>query len=99
MAEIYVKEKVINGKTYKAQFNGLGTALEAIDNSYVNNRLSIAKISKYIFENVIVDPNNLTADSFDTMEELNDVVSFGMAVMQGKFRNSDNTATEEHSKK
>ena len=90
----YTAKKVINGKEYLAQFSGLSAALDAIDNSYVNNRISVAKISKYIFEHVIVEPHNLTADDFDTMDELNEVVAFGMEVMQGKFRNT-NTETAE----
>lgn len=88
MANMYTAEKEVNGKKYIAQFNGMSSALDAIDNSYLNDksdRVSISKISKYIFEHVIVEPK-VTADDFETMEELNEVVRFGMDVMQGKFR-------------
>jgi len=88
----YTREKEINGKKYVAQFNGLSAALDAIDNSYLNDksdRISISKISGYIFKNVIVEPAGLSADDFDSFEELNEVVRWGMAVMQGKFRNSE----------
>lgn len=97
----YTKEKEINGKKYVAQFNGLGSALDAIDNSYIDksDRISIRKISGYVFEHVIVEPSGLTADDFDDLDELNAVVKFGMEVMQGKFRDSNGTSTETKSKK
>lgn len=88
----YTREKEINGKKYVAQFNGLSSALNAIDSSYLNeksDKISILKISEYIFKNVIVEPAGLSADDFDDMDELNEVVRWGMAVMQGKFRNKE----------
>lgn len=94
----YTREKEINGVTYVAQFNGLSSAMKAIDESYIDNNssnVSILKISKYIFENVIVEPAGLTADDFDSMDELNEVVRFGMDVMQGKFRDANEGAAEE----
>lgn len=86
--KFYTKEKTINGIKYIAQFNGLSAALDAIDSSYLNDssNIGIKKLSQYIFENVIVDPKNLTADDFETIEDFNEVVGFGREVMQGKFR-------------
>lgn len=90
--KFYTREKVINGTKYVAQFSGLSSAMRAIDESYIDNNsknVSILKISKYVFQNVIVEPAGLTADDFDSMDELNEVVKFGMDVMQGNFREAD----------
>ena len=88
----YTVTKKINGKEYKAQFNGISAALDAVDNSYIEgtNNTSVAKLSKYLFENVIVEPAGLTADDFDSMEEFNAVVGFAREVMQGDFRDKKN---------
>ena len=96
MAKHYTKTKVINGKEYKAQFNGISAALEAIDNSYVDGtgNTSMQKLSKYILENVIVEPKNLTPDDFDSIDEFSDVISFGREVMEGKFRDTKDSYTE-----
>lgn len=91
----YVKEKVINGKTYKAQFNGLSAALRAIDNSYIEGTTttSLEKLSNYLFENVIVEPAHLTIDDFEDLAEFNEVVAFAREVMQGEFRDKKNKNT------
>lgn len=83
--------KTINGKEYTAQFNGIGAALEALDNSYVDgtDNTSISKLSKYLFENVIVEPKGLTADDFASMAEFREVVSFAREVMTGDFREEE----------
>lgn len=88
MVNFYVVEKEINGKKYKAQFNGISAALKAVDDSYIEgtSNTSVEKISKYLFENVIVEPKGLTADDFDSMAEFNEVVTFARQVMQGDFR-------------
>jgi len=88
MANFYQVKKTINGKEYTAQFNGISAALKAVDNSYIDgtNITSVEKLSKYLFENVIVDPANLDADSFDSMDDFNEVVTFAREVMQGNFR-------------
>lgn len=88
MANFYVVEKEIKGKTYKAQFNGISAALKAVDDSYIEgtSNTSVEKISKYLFENVIVEPKNLTADDFESMDEFNEVITFARKVMQGDFR-------------
>ena len=95
----YVVEKKINGVTYKAQFNGMSTALRALDNSYINvdgtNVTSIEKLAKYLFEYVIVEPANLSIDDFEDMDAFNEVVTFAREVMQGEFRNKKNKKSTE----
>lgn len=92
MANFYTVEKTINGKKYKAQFNGISAALKAVDESYIEgtNNTSVAKLSAYLFQNVIVEPTGLTADDFDSMDEFNEVVAFAREVMQGEFREKKN---------
>ncbi len=100
--KFYTCEKVINGVKYVAQFNGISAALRAIDESYIDDskNISMEKLSEYLFENVIVEPANLTADDFDNMKDFNDVVAFARQVMQGDFRKKENEGgTEKGSKK
>lgn len=84
----YSVKKKINGKEYTAQFNGVSQALRSIDESYLPNskNTSMEKITRYVLENVIVEPSGLTADDFDSVEELNAVTDWGIDVMNGKFR-------------
>lgn len=98
--KFYTKEKEINGKKYVAQFNGLSASLAAIDKTYIDGTTttSVEKMTNYILENVIVDPKGLTADDFDSMEELNEVIAFGRDVMQGKFRDKDESGAKQTSK-
>ena len=86
--KFYTATKEINGKKYTAQFNGLSCALRAVDSTYIEGttNTSVEKMADYIFQNVIVEPKGLTIDDFESMEEFNEVVSFGRDVMQGKFR-------------
>ena len=86
--KFYTATKEINGKKYTAQFNGLSCALRAVDSTYIEgtDNTSVEKMADYIFQNVIVEPKGLTIDDFESMEEFNEVVSFGRDVMQGKFR-------------
>ena len=86
--KFYQVEKEINGVKYVAQFNGLSCALRAVDSSYIegSNNTSVETLANYIFENVIVEPQNLSIDDFDDLESFNKVVGFGREVMQGKFR-------------
>lgn len=79
------KKKVINGKEYVAQFNGIIWALRAVDGNYVDgtNNVSIEKMTKYLLEKVIVEPEKLSIDDFDTMEEFNEVIAFARETMQG----------------
>ena len=88
MAKFYTVNKKIGGVEYTAQFNGISAALNAVDASYIEgtNNTSVAKLSKYLFENVIVEPKNLTADDFENMDDFNEVVTFAREVMQGNFR-------------
>lgn len=98
----YTAKKTIKGKEYVAQFNGISASLEAIDQSYIEgtNTTSMVKLSKYLLENVIVEPKGLTPDSFDTMDEFNEVISFAREVMSGDFRNEEveGTATKKSAK-
>ena len=96
MTNFYTVEKKIGNTTYKAQFNGISAALRAIDNSYVEgtNNTSLEKLSKYLFDNVIVEPANLTADDFDSIEEFNEVVSFARETMQGTFKEQSKAKKE-----
>ena len=90
----YTKETTINGVKYKAQFNGLSAGIEALDECYIDgsNNLSVAKLGKYVLENVIVEPAGLTIDDFEDMDDFNAVVQFGQKVMLGKFRNKNKVA-------
>lgn len=92
--KFYTVEKEINGVKYVAQFNGLSCALKAIDTTYIEgtNTTCMEDFAKYIFDNVIVEPANLSIDDFETMDDFNEVVKFGREVMQGKFRDKANTA-------
>ena len=95
--KFYTVKKEINGKEYVAQFSGLSSALRAVDQSYIGDtrNTSIEKLSRYILEHVIVVPKGLTIDNFDSMEEFNEVVTFGREVMQGNFREeADKTTTK-----
>ena len=77
--------KEIGGVEYVAKFNGLLTAIRAMDENYTddNNNTSIEKLAKYLFENVIVTPENLTIDDFETMGDFKKVVAFARETMQG----------------
>ena len=89
----YTIKKTINGKEYVAQFNGMSAALDAADSCYMDDgsgNHSAAKMTKYLFDNVIVEPKNLTADDFASLKELNEVTTFARQVMQGEFRNEEN---------
>ena len=101
MTNFYTVEKEINGKTYKAQFNGIGAALEAIDSSYIDgtNNVSMTKLSNYLFKYVLVEPKGMTANDFDNMAEFNEVIGFLREVMEGSFREEkDNSTAKEKSK-
>jgi hypothetical protein len=93
--KFYTVTREINGKSYTAQFNGLSSALRAVDQSYIDGstNTSTEKLTNYVLENVIVEPKGLTIDDFDTMEELTEVTTFGREVMQGNFREEANTKT------
>ncbi len=95
MAKFYTVKKKIGGVEYTAQFNGISAALDAVDNSYIEgtSNTSVAKLAKYLFDNVIVEPKGLTADDFDDMEHFNEVVAFAREVMQGNFRDKADEST------
>lgn len=79
------EKRKIGGKQYVAKFNGVVSAMKIIDNSYIDgtSNLSLEKLSKQMFEKVIVKPEKLTADDFESMNDFNEVVSFAREVMQG----------------
>lgn len=79
------KTRTLNGIEYTARFSGILTALRMIDSCYIDgsSNTSMAKTYEYLFKNVIVEPKNLTADDFDDVEDLNEVVAFATEVMQG----------------
>lgn len=93
--KFYTAKKTINGKDYTAQFNGISASLEAIDNSYIEGTTttSMVKLSKYLLENVIVEPKGLSVDDFESMDEFNEVITFAREVMQGDFRNKEDEDT------
>lgn len=82
--------KEINGNTYTAQFNGMYACLEALDEIGATSQKgpSLAKTAKYVLENVIVDPK-LSVNDFSSMDDLNDVVTFGLEIMKGNFPKSE----------
>ena len=92
MTNFYTVEKEIKGTKYVAQFNGISAALKAIDDSYIDgsNNTSLIKLSDYLFEHVIVEPKNLKADSFDNLNDFNEVVAFAREVMQGDLNPAGN---------
>lgn len=77
--------KKIGDREYTVKFAGMLSALRAIDNSYIDgsSNTSVEKLSKYLFENIVVTPENLSIDDFDSMDEFNEVVSFAREAMQG----------------
>lgn len=94
MAKFYTRKKTFGGVEYTAQFNGISAALAAVDGSYIDgtSNISTAKLAKYIFDNVIVEPKGLTPDDFDDVETFNNVISWARDVMQGKFREAEDTS-------
>lgn len=84
----YTITKKIGEVEYTAQFNGLSAAQQAIDSCYIDgsSNISTVKLTEYLFRNVIVVPKGLTADDFETIDELNAVTTFARRVMQGEFR-------------
>ena len=89
--KFYQRKKVINGVEYTAQFNGLSSALRAVDENYIEgtSNIGINKLAEYVFNHVIVEPKGLTVDSFDTIDDLNAVLKWAQGVMQGKFRDAE----------
>lgn len=84
----YTVEKEINGKKYTAQFAGLSVAMRSVDETYIagTNINSIAKTAEFLFKYVIVEPKGLTVDDFDTADEINEVMNFAKAVMEGHLK-------------
>lgn len=88
--------KEINGKKYIAQFNGVGAALNGEDAwNEGNGKISNRKMADYLLKNVIVEPHGLTPDDFETIEDLDNVITFALSVMNGYFRPGTAAATAE----
>lgn len=75
------KEKVINGKKYVAQFNGVSSLFKFNDET--DGKL--AKQAQYIFDNVLVEPKIKDPDEYfgTNVTLMNEVVAFCSAVMRG----------------
>ncbi len=78
--------KNIDGTEYTAQFNGFSELLRMSDETYIpgTNVTSAYKSAAYLLANTIVDPKGLTADSFESLDTLNKVITFASDVAQGK---------------
>ncbi|MDO5397064.1 MAG: hypothetical protein Q4G33_03960 [bacterium] len=95
--KFYTVTKEIKGKKYVAQFNGLSYVLKLTDDTYISDTSSNhsnVKMSEKLFNDVIVEPKGLTPDSFDDMDEYNEVTNFAMDVAKGKFRDKQDTGEE-----
>lgn len=79
------EKKVIDGVEYEAKFDGILTAVRAIDESYddENDGTDIDKLAKYLFENIIVSPKELTIDDFEDINTFKKVIRFAQETMQG----------------
>ena len=77
--------KNIGGVEYVSKFDGLLTALRAADENYneENGNTSSEKFAEYLFKHIIVKPEKLEIDDFETMEDFKKVVAFARDVMQG----------------
>lgn len=99
MIKPYTAEKVINGKKYVAQFSGWRTALEATDQGYINvdgtATTSMVKMADYVFKHAIVEPSGLSLDDgdFEDVNEIAEIVKFGLDVMHGRFHPKKDEAT------
>ena len=95
-------KKTINGKEYTAQYYGQRAAMkmrrECRDDKFAN-RQDEEKVADYILRNVIVDPPGLEIESFDDYDELTDVVTFGLMVLNNRFQQDNETGAKGRSKK
>lgn len=94
--KFYQITKTINGVEYEAQYNGNSQFYEFQDECKKNiggvAELNMKQVAKFIFENVIISPKGLTLDDFDSFEDSQDVITFGIDVMRGNFRNKKDKA-------
>lgn len=95
-SNFYTRTKEINGVTYTAQFSGIALAMKSVDQTYIDgtSNTSVEKMARFILEHAIVDPK-VTVEDFESLEELNEVVKFGSAVMKGDFRDRKEPAAGE----
>ena len=75
-----VKEKVIGGVTYKAQFNGVSAMFDATTQADGDNR----KLVDYLLNNVLVEPKIDDMDEYfgTDVDLMNEVIEFASAVMR-----------------
>lgn len=80
-----IVKKKIDGVEYEAKFDGLLTAVRAIDESYDDetDNTSIDKLAEYLFKHIIVSPKNLTVDDFEDITTFKKVVRFAQETMKG----------------
>lgn len=80
-----IEKKTIGGIEYEAKFDGLLTALNAADENYneENGNTSTEKFAEYLFKHIIVKPEKLEIDDFETTEDFKKVIAFAREVMQG----------------
>ena len=89
-----VIEKEINGKVFKAQFNGVSTMYRAQDES----EGKAAKMTEFLFKNVLVEPKIKDIDEFfgTNVKMMNEVIEFAADVMNAdeKYfpKNDEDTA-------
>lgn len=89
--KFYTKEKEIDGVKYVAQFNGLSTAYDCVDQSYIDgtSTTSSRKLTEFMLKHVIVEPSGLSIDDFESIESCRNVTDFAREVMQGNFRDKE----------
>lgn len=79
------KIKEIGGVEYEVRFNGILAALKAIDSCYIEgtSNTSTEKLTRYLLDNVVMQPEYLSFDDFESMEDFNEVIAFARETMQG----------------
>ena len=84
-------EEYMNAKQEELTYLGKIYRTGKINSAYLrmmNSKMTSMneKLANYLFKNVIVEPQGLTPDSFESMEDFNQVISFAREVMEGNFR-------------
>lgn len=93
-AKFYQRTKEINGVKYTAQYSGLETWLQCVDESSRGEGQAISnlKLAKNILKYGLIDPK-VEVNDFETQEDLNAVIDWVQQVMQGKFRDQVDKVT------
>lgn len=84
----YTVTKEINGKKYTAQYCGVRVALQMADTCTIegSGNPSSLKLAQYCLDHVIIEPQGLTIDDFETLDDLSEVVSFAGDVAKGNLK-------------